>query len=92
MYKRQAGHTPLHRMPAHAKLVGLLTFVLAVVSLPRGAHWPLLGMLAVAVGVLASTRVPFSLLLPRMVVEVPFVVFALAVSYTHLTLPTSDLV
>ena len=71
-------------MPAHAKLVGLLTFVLAVVSLPRGAHWPLLGMLAVAVGVLASTRVPFSLLLPRMVVEVPFVVFALVMPFVAL--------
>ena len=66
------GTTPLHRMPAHAKLVGLLAFVLLVVSVPPQDHLALLALLLVAVGVLASTRVPVRYLLPRLAVELPF--------------------
>ena len=50
---------PLHRMPAHAKLVGLVAFVLARrLGAPRGDRLALVGLLLLAVGVLlASTRV-----------------------------------
>ncbi len=70
------GHSSLHRLPAHAKLVGLLAFVLLVVLTPRTAVWAFaVHALVLAVLVVAS-RVPTGYLARRMVVEVPFVVFA----------------
>ena len=78
------GTTPLHRMPAHAKLVGLVAFVLLVVSVPPQDRVALVGLLLVAVGVLWSTRVPVRHLLPRLAVELPFVVFALLLPFVAL--------
>jgi len=75
------GHSPLHRAPAHLKLVVLVAFMLIVVATPRDAYAVhglyLLGL----VGLVAVARVPASYLLPRMLVEVPFVVFALVVPF-----------
>ena len=78
------GSTPLHRLPAHAKLVGLVTFVLLVVSVPAPHRLALLALLLVAIGVLLSTRVPVRHLLPRLAVELPFVVFALLLPFVAL--------
>ena len=33
------GHTPLHRLPAEVKIVGLLAFVVTVVATPREQAW-----------------------------------------------------
>jgi cobalt/nickel transport system permease protein len=70
------GTSVLHQLPPHAKLVGLLAFVLTVVSVPRAATAALVALLLVAAALLASTRVPPRLVLPRLVVEVPFALFA----------------
>jgi cobalt/nickel transport system permease protein len=75
------GTTPLHRMPPHAKLVGLVAFVLLVVSVPPKEWAALLGLLLVGVAVLLSTRVPLRHLLPRLAVELPFAVFALLLPF-----------
>ena len=75
------GTTPLHAMPAHAKLVGLVAFVLLVVSVPPQDRVALVGLLLVALGVLWSTRVPVRHLLPRLAVELPFAVFALVLPF-----------
>ena len=75
------GETLLHRLPPHTKLVGLLVFVLAVVSVPSEAHAVLLALLGVAVVVLASTRVPVRHLAPRLAVETPFAVFAVLLPF-----------
>ncbi len=70
------GHAPLHRLPAHVKIVALVGHVLAVVATPRGIYWPYAAhLLALACAVIVS-RVPFGHLARRMVIEVPFVVFA----------------
>lgn len=68
-------------MQPHTKLVGLVAFVLLVVSVPRGEGAVLLALLALAVAVLASTRVPARLILPRLAVEIPFAVFALLLPF-----------
>src|SRR5689334_24844319 len=70
-------------MPAHAKILGLLGFVLLVVATPtHGATWwAFAGYLAVLLGVVAVSAVPPGYLLRRMVVEVPFVVFALLMPF-----------
>ncbi|PRY54877.1 cobalt/nickel transport system permease protein [Knoellia remsis] len=75
------GDSLVHRLPAHTKLVGLLAFVLGVVALPSSAHLARLAMLALAVLVVAATRVPWRHVVRRMVVEVPFVVFAIVLPF-----------
>jgi cobalt/nickel transport system permease protein len=75
------GHSPLHRLPAHVKLVALVLFMLTVVATPR--QWfPVFGVyLALLLALVAVSQVPPSYLARRMVVEVPFVVFALVMPF-----------
>jgi cobalt/nickel transport system permease protein len=75
------GHSPLHRADAHLKILGLLGFVLVVVATPREWFLAYAGYLVVLVGVIAVSRVPFGYLLPRLVVELPFVVFAVLLPF-----------
>ena len=70
------GHSPVHRAPAHLKVLALLGFMLLVVATPGDWLLAFAGYLAVLVAVVAVSRVPATYLLRRMVVEVPFVVFA----------------
>lgn len=75
------GHSPLHRAPAHLKLLGLLGFMLVVVATPD--HWfaAFGAYLLVLLGVVTLSQVPPTYLLKRMVVEVPFVVFAMVLPF-----------
>jgi cobalt/nickel transport system permease protein len=75
------GHSPVHRLAAHVKVVVLLTFMLLVVATPTDWYPAYAGYLALLVGVIAVSGVPPTYLLPRMVVEVPFVVFALLMPF-----------
>ncbi|WP_166392178.1 cobalt ECF transporter T component CbiQ [Nocardioides ochotonae] len=75
------GHSPVHRAPAHLKLLALLAFVLLVVATPRDLYAAFAGWLVLLLVVIAVARVPLRHLLPRMVVEVPFVVFAVLVPF-----------
>lgn len=76
-----AGSSALHRLPAHVKVVALLVFVGAVVATPREEFWAFglhLIVLACAIGV---SQVPVGVLLRRLVIEVPFVVFAVLMPF-----------
>ena len=75
------GHSPVHRAPAHLKVLALLGFMLLVVATPGDWLPAFAGYLAVLVAVVAVSRVPATYLLRRMVVEVPFVVFALLMPF-----------
>jgi cobalt/nickel transport system permease protein len=75
------GHSPVHRAPAHLKVLALLGFMLVVVATPRQAYAVFALWAAVLLGVVALSRVPVRYLLPRMVVEVPFVVFAVLMPF-----------
>lgn len=75
------GHSPLHRAPAHLKLLGLLGFMLVVVATPDDWFAAFGAYLLVLLGVVALSQVPPTYLLKRMVVEVPFVVFALVLPF-----------
>jgi len=75
------GHSPVHRAPAHLKVLALLGFMLLVVATPGDRLLAFAGYLAVLVAVVAVSRVPPTYLLKRMVVEVPFVVFALLMPF-----------
>lgn len=76
-----AGDSWLHRAPAAHKVVATLILVLAVVAVPARTWWPF----AVAFVVLAAAAITAGLrpltVLRRMVVELPFVVFALALPF-----------
>lgn len=74
-------HSPIHRAPAHRKVLALLGFMLLVVATPHG-WWPAyVGFSVVLAAVVAASRVPPSYLARRMVVEIPFVVFALVLPF-----------
>ncbi len=71
------GHSPIHALPAEVKLVALVAFVLAVVATPTGQWWAFALEAALVVGAIRVSQVPLRYLGRRLVVEVPFVVFAL---------------
>ncbi len=75
------GHSPIHRAPGHLKLVTLVSFMLVVVATPRQSYPVFAGYLAALLVVVAVSRVPFGYLAKRMVIEVPFLVFALLVPF-----------
>jgi len=75
------GHSPVHRLPAHVKILTLLGFMLVVVATPRDWYLAYAGYLGLLLAVVWVSRVPASYLLKRMVVEVPFVVFALLMPF-----------
>jgi cobalt/nickel transport system permease protein len=75
------GHSPIHRAPAHLKVLALLGFMLVVVATPRQAYAVLVVEALVLLAVIVVSRVPLRYLLPRMVVEVPFAVFAVLMPF-----------
>ena len=75
------GHSLIHRAPAHLKLVALVAFMLAVVATPIDRYAVFAGWAVVLLVVVAVSQVPPTYLARRMVVEVPFVVFALLLPF-----------
>lgn len=73
----RAGDSPVHRLPAHVKVLALLAFVLVVVATPREQYWAFGVYALLLAGVAVMAAVPGRVIVRRMVVEVPFVVFAL---------------
>ncbi|MFE4049105.1 cobalt ECF transporter T component CbiQ [Streptomyces sp. YIM B13518] len=75
------GHSPVHALPPHTKIAAVLAFVVVVVSTPREAMWAF----AVYAGLLAlvahTARVPAGFLLERLLIEVPFVAFAVLLPF-----------
>jgi cobalt/nickel transport system permease protein len=75
------GHSAVHRAPAHLKILTLVSFMLIVVATPREWYPVFGGYLLLLLGVIAVSRVPFGYLAKRMVIEVPFLVFAALVPF-----------
>ena len=74
LYRHQPG--PLHASASQVKLAGTLLFVLAVVATPREAFWAFGALAGMLVVLTAAARIPPGFVLRRLVVEVPFVLFA----------------
>ncbi|MEU9179659.1 cobalt ECF transporter T component CbiQ [Streptomyces sp. NPDC048550] len=75
------GHSPVHALPPHCKLAAAFAFVVVVVSTPREAVWAF-GLYAVLVAaVAAAARIPAGFLLRRLLIEVPFVAFAVLMPF-----------
>ncbi|MEV7504530.1 cobalt ECF transporter T component CbiQ [Streptomyces sp. NPDC093018] len=73
--------SPVHALPPHTKLAAAFLFVLVVVSTPREAMWAF-GVYAVLLAAVArGARVPAGFLLRRLLIEVPFVAFAVLMPF-----------
>ncbi len=79
MYRH--GHSVVHGLPAHVKIVALVSFVLIVVSTPREAFWAFGAYALLLIAVAMVAHVPAGFILPRMLIELPFVVFALLLPF-----------
>ncbi|MGW7051841.1 cobalt ECF transporter T component CbiQ [Streptomyces sp. NPDC054887] len=75
------GHSPVHALPPHCKLAAVFCFVLVVVSTPREAMWAFGLYAALLAGVAYAARVPAGFLLKRLLIEVPFVAFAVLMPF-----------
>lgn len=85
-----AGHThrlylprssPVHALDARCKLVAALAFVVLVVLTPTRAVWAFALYAVLLVAVAGVARVPLPVVARRMLVEVPFVLFAVAMPF-----------
>ena len=75
------GHSRLHRLPPHTKIVAVFAFVFAVVATPRQAVWAFATYAAVLAGLAVSARLGARFVGSRMIVEVPFVLVALTLPF-----------
>lgn len=75
------GHSPVHRLPAQLKVVALLAFVLVVVGTPGQRYAAFGGYLVLLLITVRFSRVPLTYILPRLLIEVPFLVFALLLPF-----------
>lgn len=75
------GHSVIHRLEAHVKLVALLGFMLVVVATPREWFAAFAAYLSIVVLVIGASKVPPFYIVKRMVIELPFVVFALLMPF-----------
>ncbi|MGC4836001.1 cobalt ECF transporter T component CbiQ [Micromonospora vinacea] len=73
--------SPVHRLPPEVKIAAMVVFTIAVVATPREAFWAF-GAYAVLVAVVAAlARVGPRWLLSRALIELPFVLFAVALPF-----------
>ncbi|MFE0043222.1 cobalt ECF transporter T component CbiQ [Streptomyces albireticuli] len=75
------GRSPVHALPPHCKILAVLGFVLVVVSTPRTAVWAFALYAALLAAVAGTARIPAALLLRRLLIEVPFVAFAVLMPF-----------
>ncbi|MFJ7149613.1 cobalt ECF transporter T component CbiQ [Streptomyces sp. NPDC100445] len=75
------GHSPVHALPPHTKLAATFLFVVVVVSTPREAMWAFAVYAVLLAAVARHARVPARFLLGRLLIEVPFVAFAVLMPF-----------
>lgn len=75
------GHTVVHRLPAETKIVATVLFTLVVVATPSTARWAFGAYALMIIAVAATARLSPRFVLPRMLVEIPFVLFALLLPF-----------
>ncbi|MET9146506.1 MULTISPECIES: cobalt ECF transporter T component CbiQ [unclassified Streptomyces] len=75
------GHSPVHGLPPHTKLAAAFAFVVVVVSTPREAVWAFALYAVLLAATAAVARVPAGFLLKRLLIEIPFVAFAVLMPF-----------
>ncbi|RPE43246.1 cobalt/nickel transport system permease protein [Streptomyces sp. Ag109_O5-1] len=74
-------HSPVHALPPHTKLAAAFAFVVVMVSTPRAAIWAFALSAVLLAFVAQHARVPAGFLLRRLLIEVPFVAFAVLMPF-----------
>ncbi|BBZ75250.1 cobalt ECF transporter T component CbiQ [Mycolicibacterium anyangense] len=77
------GHSVVHHAPAEVKIAGLVAFVLAVVATPREMIWPFALYAVIVLVVWRVARIPLRWILPRMLIEAPFLVLAVLLPFAE---------
>lgn len=77
------GDSAVHTAPAEVKIVGLVLFVFAVVATPRDMIWPFAIYAAIVLTVWRVARIPLRWILPRMLIEAPFIVLAVLLPFAE---------
>ncbi len=75
-------HTPVHLLAAEVKILALVMFIFIVVATPIRAMWAFGLYVGLLVVLAAVARLPARVVLPRMVIEVPFLLFAALMPFT----------
>jgi cobalt/nickel transport system permease protein len=75
------GHTRVHGLAPQCKLAAQLLFVLAVVLTPREAFWAFALYAAMLIGLIRLAELPVWFVAKRLVIEVPFVLFAVLLPF-----------
>lgn len=75
-----AGDSPVHRLDPRVKIIGLILVAVIAASTPQGAWAALLAYVAVVAVLVAVARLPLQHTLRRMLIEVPFLLAALALA------------
>lgn len=75
------GHTRVHDLAPEVKLASQFLFVIAVVATPREAMWAFGVHAAVLVGLISAARLPAGFVARRLLIEVPFVLFAVLLPF-----------
>lgn len=75
------GDSVVHRLGPQCKLVAALTFIVMVVLTPAHRVWAFAGFAALLAAVALTARIPFRVIGRRMLVETPFVLFAVAMPF-----------
>jgi len=75
------GDSAVHRLAPQCKLGAVLAFILIVVTTPPTSFWAFGGYAALLAVVATIACVPFTAVVLRMVVEVPFVAFAVLLPF-----------
>lgn len=70
-------HSLIHDLHPASKLLAVLLFIITVVLTPNTEYWTFGVYLLLILGVLGMSKLPSLRMAKRMVVEVPFVIFAL---------------
>lgn len=71
------GDSRIHDLPAHIKILVAVLTIFAIVLTPAQAIWAFIVYFLIIRAVIGMSNLEFRRLLPRMIVEVPFLVFAL---------------
>jgi cobalt/nickel transport system permease protein len=77
------GDSPVHRAPPEVKVVCLVIFVLSVVATPRDMFWPFGIYALIVLAVWRVARIPLRWILPRMLIEAPFLVLAVLLPFAE---------
>jgi cobalt/nickel transport system permease protein len=71
------GHSLIHGLPAHLKLISMIIFLFAVVATPPEQFWAFGVYALILIVLIRLSGVRFRTIAPRMLIEVPFVIFAI---------------